>query len=219
MTVKASACSALILAAGIFVPCLSPVQAETGTKALVADSSSDSARGAPATVRKHFRHVWRHGYAHRKSQAIAPKADPEKSEPPAAMAQTVTVDSKALREIPPSVANANAQMLLAGVQLSAAAAIPAGSYAQAAPDSATSVKSEAGTQIVAAADQLNEVDRSLQEGGPPAAGAASPPPASAPTMTMTSESSVWDQTSMIGKIFIGFGALLTMASAARLFMA
>jgi hypothetical protein len=29
----------------------------------------------------------------------------------------------------------------------------------------------------------------------------------------------WDQTSLIGKIFIGFGALLTIASAARMFMA
>jgi hypothetical protein len=33
------------------------------------------------------------------------------------------------------------------------------------------------------------------------------------------ESSAWDQTSLIGKIFIGFGALLTMASAARMFIA
>ena len=33
------------------------------------------------------------------------------------------------------------------------------------------------------------------------------------------KSSTWDQTSLIGKIFIAFGALLTMASAARMFMA
>src|SRR5256885_11257376 len=31
-------------------------------------------------------------------------------------------------------------------------------------------------------------------------------------------SSAWDHTSIIGKIFIGFGALLTMASAARMFL-
>ena len=35
---------------------------------------------------------------------------------------------------------------------------------------------------------------------------------------MTGESTVWNQTSLIGKIFIGFGALLTMASAARMFI-
>ena len=33
------------------------------------------------------------------------------------------------------------------------------------------------------------------------------------------DSSTWDKTSLIGKIFIAFGALLTMASAARMFMA
>jgi hypothetical protein len=40
-----------------------------------------------------------------------------------------------------------------------------------------------------------------------------------PMMASSNESSTWDQTSLIGKIFIGFGALLTMASAARMFMA
>jgi hypothetical protein len=41
----------------------------------------------------------------------------------------------------------------------------------------------------------------------------------APVMARGDDSSTWDQTSLIGKIFIGFGALLTMASAARMFMA
>ena len=36
---------------------------------------------------------------------------------------------------------------------------------------------------------------------------------------MTGESTALDKTSLIGKIFIGFGALLTMASAARMFIA
>ena len=34
-----------------------------------------------------------------------------------------------------------------------------------------------------------------------------------------SDSSTLDKTSLVGKIFIAFGALLTMASAARMFMA
>jgi hypothetical protein len=38
-------------------------------------------------------------------------------------------------------------------------------------------------------------------------------------MAASGEHSVWDETSLIGKIFIGFGALLTIASAARMFMA
>jgi hypothetical protein len=42
------------------------------------------------------------------------------------------------------------------------------------------------------------------------------PPAS--SLAVSKGGSAWDQTSLIGKIFIGFGALLTMASAARMFM-
>ena len=34
-----------------------------------------------------------------------------------------------------------------------------------------------------------------------------------------SQNATWDGTSLIGKLFIGFGALLTIASAARMFMA
>jgi len=73
-----------------------------------------------------------------------------------------------------------------------------------------------------AADQLNDVDRALHGGSPPALVMASADtPAAAPVMASSSgnEGSTWDQTSLIGKIFIGFGALLTMASAARMFMA
>ena len=36
---------------------------------------------------------------------------------------------------------------------------------------------------------------------------------------VSSSKSPWDQTSLIGKIFIAFGGLLTLASAARMFMA
>ena len=45
------------------------------------------------------------------------------------------------------------------------------------------------------------------------------PAAAKPAAATANESSAWDQTSLIGKIFIGFGALLTVASAARMFMA
>ena len=48
---------------------------------------------------------------------------------------------------------------------------------------------------------------------------ASARPAAAVVLASGAGSSTWDQTSLIGKIFIAFGALLTMASAARMFMA
>lgn len=46
-----------------------------------------------------------------------------------------------------------------------------------------------------------------------------PAPAAHPVVVAGSQNATWDETSLIGKIFIGFGALLTIASAARMFMA
>jgi hypothetical protein len=93
------------------------------------------------------------------------------------------------------------------------------------PDEAADAAAAGGTPVVAA-DQLNDVDRALHEATPPAtpvalASADAPAPASAPAAVAASNNgnSSWDQASLIGKIFIGFGAMLTMASAARMFMA
>ena len=77
------------------------------------------------------------------------------------------------------------------------------------------------TDPVIASDQLNDVDRALQQN--PArqtvALASVKAAPSAPILAANNDNSAWDQTSLIGKIFIAFGALLTMASAARMFMA
>jgi hypothetical protein len=75
-----------------------------------------------------------------------------------------------------------------------------------------------------APDQLNDVDRALREDPPPqqttlAMSSADAAAASAPRVMASSESSGWDQTSLIGEICIASGALLTLASAARMFMA
>ena len=83
------------------------------------------------------------------------------------------------------------------------------------PDGEAGVRGRDGTMLVAA-DQLNDVDRSLREVSPAKPVSANPPPA--PVAAVSGEGSAWDKTSLIGKIFIGFGALLTMASAARMFM-
>jgi hypothetical protein len=48
---------------------------------------------------------------------------------------------------------------------------------------------------------------------------ADQPTARANPVVAGSQNATWDETSLIGKIFIGFGALLTIASAARMFMA
>jgi hypothetical protein len=97
---------------------------------------------------------------------------------------------------------------------------------QDAPDKAAGAQPAAESEVLSA-DQLNDVDRALHEATPPApvllmAAAEAPATPAAPagpvTAASSNESSAWDQTSPIGKIFIGFGALLTMASAARMFI-
>ncbi len=88
---------------------------------------------------------------------------------------------------------------------------------------------------VATPDQLNDVDKVLQESRSLQTGASqtvTPEPAASQTVAMgqakpaqqdstvqVSGSDSLDKTSLIGKIFIAFGTLLTMASAARMFMA
>jgi hypothetical protein len=215
MIIKASGRSALILAAGLLVLLANPVRAATDGDDSAAESKSENPAAAPATLHRTLRHASHHrrSYAHRKSHSIATKADADKK---TVATDAATDDNKTMPNIPPSIANANAQMLLAGVQVSAAAAIPAGADIPAmASDNPATTRSDNET-ILVAADQLNDMDKTLHESNPPSA-PANPPPA--PAATMTSENSVWDQTSLIGKVFIGFGALLTMASAARMFMA
>jgi len=123
-------------------------------------------------------------------------------------------------ELPASVANAHAQAL--------------------ADDEARNYSALDSTDVVdgmklASADQANKTDAApdnmavAQNATPPA---VSPPPTSAPgkilrpmpsgerpVVKAADDSDPWSKTSLIGKIFIAFGSLLTLASAARLLIA
>jgi hypothetical protein len=69
-------------------------------------------------------------------------------------------------------------------------------------------------------EQLSDTDRALRE--PPAqpvAVASNDAPAQRTVAMAGNDHSLWDETSLIGKMFIAFGTLLTLASAARMFMA
>lgn len=75
-----------------------------------------------------------------------------------------------------------------------------------------------------AADQPSSFDRSLTPSEQPVSAtsqgvvlASTSRPS--PEQAASNDSSTLDKTSMIGKIFIAVGALLTVASAARMFMA
>ena len=74
-----------------------------------------------------------------------------------------------------------------------------------------------------ASDQLNELDRTLQEASSTPASATQgvvlASTSRAASEAASNDSSTLDKTSLIGKVFIAFGALLTVASAARMLMA
>jgi hypothetical protein len=215
MMVKASGRSALILATGLFV-CFagpSPVTAASTDRATAATSKSDNATSG-TYVRQGVRH-WKR-YARRSGKVASKPAETKK----AAEKDIADASADSTLKIPAWVANANAQL--------ASAEAPAGS-AQAMTAKANILLASADkpaeaqptTDAVVSSDQLNDLDRALQQN--PAtqtvAMASAKPAQAAPVLASSNESSTWDQTSLIGKIFIAFGALLTMASAARMFMA
>jgi hypothetical protein len=214
MMIKASGRSALILATGLFACLATASQATAVADNSAAGSKSESAATAPVTSSKYAKHWSHHGktYAHRRSSHLALKFPGDRKADEAA-------DQAA---IPTSVANANAAMTPADTPASAMS-LRAGEILQATADNAAVTPPAAETQIVAA-DQLNDVDRALQEGQPPAANTttadapAEPTAQAAPIALSRNDGSSWDQASLIGKIFIAFGGLLTAASAARMFM-
>jgi hypothetical protein len=219
MIIKANGCSALILATGLFVCLTGPSQA-AGTDATAASPKSESA--APLVLNKYTKHSAHHGKS--KSSTLAQKSADKKDAATDVAADTSDNSSA----IPPDVANANAQMASGDVPGGNAKAMSAraNDIVQAASANPGDAPASADTPVVAA-DQLNDVDRALHEGSPPPAPTLAMTSADTPAAraarvvarSNSSEGSTWDQTSLIGKIFIGFGALLTMASAARMFMA
>ena len=156
------------------------------------------------------------------NNADATSADEGKSEnKPESKADN---DAPASSQMPPGVANANAQLAASDTPPAAAASAMTGranDNVQAAADNSAAAPN-AENQVVAP-DQLNELDRALQQDNPPAQkaviAATDAQPRPAPVMASSQPSSAWDQSSLIGKIFIGVGTLLTLASAARMFMA
>jgi hypothetical protein len=223
MTIKASGRSALIIAAGIWACFSGPLQAAEGADSATptASKASSKAVGAPIVLKKYTKS--RHEKnAQRKSSKAALKSDTSETD-------SAAKDGDSSTAIPPSVANANAELAPSEAPPDSARAMSAKANtmlviaADKAADAQPTAETPAETPVVAA-DQLNDLDRALEErtpAAPPLAMASAEPPAApaAPVVASSKEDSAWDQTSLIGKIFIGFGALLTMASAARMFMA
>ena len=224
MTIKASRHSTLILAAG-FLVCFAgalPVTA-TGAESSGAESSSATAsKSETATPGKSVRHATRHWkrHAHRKYTRTASKSSESRKGSEKDVADTVN----SMAEIPASVANANAQMPSADALADSASAMTAKANTMLLASADQPADPQAAEDApVSASDQLNDLDRALQETTPArqtlAMVSAAKPVAAAAALAPADDSASWDMTSLIGKIFIAFGAMLTLASAARMLMA
>ena len=221
---KASGRAALVVLAGLLLLFGASVQAAPSSASTKPDGASKQAD----TVRpgKQRRHSSRHQSDSKTSQKSDDKADKTVATPQADEAKVsnkVSTDVPASSQMPPQVANANAQLAAADTPPAAAASAMTGranDNVQAAADSPAAPGAE--NQVVPP-DQLNDLDRALPQDNPPvqkavvAATDAQPRPA--PMMASSQPGTAWDQSSLIGKIFIGVGTLLTLASAARMFMA
>jgi hypothetical protein len=235
MMIKASGRSALVLAAGLFVCFAAPQQAAAAPDKSAASSESESA-GPPMALKKYTKQSSRAskkdtdrkaGQEASKSEASKSEASKSEASKSSAAKKDAADDAAADQnanssEMLPSVANANASVDTS-IGNAQAMSARANTIVQAAADNPSDAQPAADSQVVAA-DQLNDLDRALQESKPAApavklASTEAPPAPAAPVLASSGESSTWDKTSLIGKIFIACGALLTMASAARMFMA
>ena len=206
-----------------------------------------SRRHASRHSRRHRRSARRH-HGHRTArQAAAKKADESRIKAtesvnagPASDANrtaeaakvheaTATANSSPVLSDP--VANARAQLLSpttdgtpAPMQTTAPSAPPATFIAQPTP---TAARPAPAASNVVASDEVNDIDRSAADisARPSLAKPSLVKPSlamaslDAPAATATARESPWAQTSLIGKIFIAFGGLLTLASAARMLIA
>jgi hypothetical protein len=243
MNIKASGRSALIIAAAFWVCLSGPLQAAEDADGGVTVSKAESAAGPPVALNKFAKksRYWKRASSQRKSVKVASKASTDDAKTSgknkAIEADAAMKDDGNQSAIPPSVANANAQLAAADLpadtnSVSTKASNLLRSMAAKQGDSAEpETPAPAVNMELVAADELNDVDRALSEAKSEEKPALAPEkPALVPTVAMamaqapapaavSSSDSTWDQTSLIGKIFIAFGGLLTLASAARMFMA
>jgi hypothetical protein len=229
MRFKTTGRAAWILAAGLCASAfLSPAAAQDAAQAPDQPAAVGSATGVTAAPAQPIRlHPKKSASKSRKAERQAKARKPAKEETVKAEELKPTQDDA----MSPAVANANAQWANEAkptdtYNMSAqAGTVLSQMGAQTEPHAnAATADSTHGDQLVAA-DQLNELDRAISDdkvhdtaNDKPALTLASAT-IDAPVVVSQSNSATLDQTSLIGKIFIAFGGLLTLASAARMFIA
>jgi hypothetical protein len=211
MRVRASGHSALILAiaTGVLVCCLGPSLAEDPSDTSVS-SVPESAQSAvspsqvavvPNTAPAHDLKT----SAHAKSSKVALKSPLGK--------KALSTNGGNSSAIPPSVANANAELT---------PTLPVGGATGSAVRDNQGATQPTADQVVPP-DQLNDLDRAMQLGSsaatPMMAVTDVPAMSTQPSAPGDNDAASGDRTSLIGKIFIGIGVVLTLGSAVRMFVA
>lgn len=231
MAIRSNGRSMLIIAAGIWMCFSGPLQAVQSAEAAsmqAAKTEDTAAAGKPIALNKLMKHAnrsWKkHAWAQRKSRKIAWKS----SHRNVAMADFLKMDDGDIpAALPADIGNANAKLASDDAPIAAAKVMSARADAltqtASQPDAVDGQTSDAADTSLVSSDQLNDVDRALAENNAPAplltmAAANTPVTIGYPVMA-SAEDSAWSKSSIIGKIFIFFGGLLTLASAARMFMA
>lgn len=118
--------------------------------------------------------------------------------------------------LPPELANAKAELPPGDIQ----AKEDSSTLTEA--DRAAGIETTTSGVQIAAADQLNDMDRELIETSAsvtPSQSVALPYSRVISAQASSGQDDAWNRASLIGKIFIGFGAMLTLASAARMLAA
>jgi hypothetical protein len=228
MNFMASGRSALIITAGLWLCLAAPVSAQQTDQDATANSASDATANtdnpadAPVVPNKPVKPRPKRPVAAQSHQPAKVASKPWNGKK--------TDDAQALQDdpstsaFPSSVSNAKAQFGAGGSSMadSALKTMPAqaenmlGTARQGDPATAP-VETSAANGGLVAPDQVNDVDRTVSQDTAPA-----------PTLSMmvpqtpsavSNVDSTWGRTSLIGKVFVALGGLLTLASAARMFIA
>lgn len=267
MNINASGRSALIVAAGIWIWCSGPLQAQEATAAqaapvaaqqpsplqqlfgvkpaapVAAEQPAPADVGKPVALNKYTRHRSRkrqvssrsrkHEKVARTAKASTAKASDREENSKTADASNSTVPAAKTKDtaaLSASVANAKAQLVDPNSTSDAVATMTPVQHTPTPPQSdafaaAPPVAADSASPVEASvvpSDELNEVDRALSEKTEPTptlALASINAPTTGQAVTAGDDGSTWAKASLIGKIFIAFGGLLTLASAARMLIA
>jgi hypothetical protein len=222
MNFVASGRLALIILAGLWLCLAGPTGAQESDQDATANTASDASTNtesadAPVAPNRPVKRPAKKPVAAQSRQPakLASKPSNAKKADDAQGSQ----DDPSSPSISPSVSNAKAQFGAGGSLADNAPksmSAPAENLQKTARQSDPTDASAANTETVSA-DQLNAVDRTLSQDralAPPVVMAMVPTPSAASNVDST-----WGRTSLIGKVFVALGGLLTLASAARMFIA